>query len=159
MSGIDYTATILDYAGVDPPAFLDGRSLRPLVEGRDVPWREELFLESLFTMRDSPFQEGIRTPRWKYVRMYDGVIPWREQDVAFGDRAPDFEMLFDLEADPGERANLAGSAGHRDTLAVLRTKVASASDALNTRREAFKQRVPTAVREPRRAEPAGKPAQ
>jgi arylsulfatase A-like enzyme len=158
VSGIDYTATILDYAGVEPPDFLDGLSLRPLVEGRNVPWREELFLESLFTMRDSPFQEGIRTRRWKYVRMYDGVIPWTEQDVAFGDRRPDFEMLFDLVADPGERANLAGSADHRDTLDTLRAKVASTSDALNARREAFKERVPTALREPRRPEPVGKPA-
>jgi hypothetical protein len=61
-------------------------------------------------------------------------------------------------ADPGERANLAGSADHRDTLDTLRAKVASTSDALNARREAFKERVPTALREPRRPEPVGKPA-
>jgi hypothetical protein len=28
------------------PEFMDGTSLRPLVEGRDVPWRDELFLEA-----------------------------------------------------------------------------------------------------------------
>jgi arylsulfatase A-like enzyme len=72
VSSLDYTHTILDYAGVTAPEFMDGRSLRPLVEGRDVGWRDELFLESLFTLRGNPFQEGIRTERWKYIRMYGG---------------------------------------------------------------------------------------
>jgi hypothetical protein len=55
-SSLDYTRTIVDYADVEAPAEMEGRGLRPLVEGREVSWRDELFLESLFTMRDNPFQ-------------------------------------------------------------------------------------------------------
>jgi arylsulfatase A-like enzyme len=128
---------------------MDGRSLRPLVEGRGTPWREELFLESLFTGRDTPLQEGIRTSRWKYIRMYDGVAPWREKDVDFRGRAPEFEMLFDLAADPGERENLAAAPAHADALAELRAKCAVESVALNDRREAFKKTVETRGRESR----------
>lgn len=146
VSGIDYTKTILDYAGVEAPEFMDGFSLRPLVEGKDVPWREELFLESLFTNRDTPFQEGIRTPRWKYVRMYDGVMPWREEHVDFRGRAPEFEMLFDLAADPAERENLATDPAQTAVLDELRAKVATESVALNDRREAFKKAVETSRR-------------
>jgi arylsulfatase A-like enzyme len=149
VSGIDYTKTILDYAGVEAPDFMDGRSLRPLVEGRGTPWREELFLESLFTGRDTPLQEGMRTRRWKYIRMYDGVTPWREKDVDFRGRAPEFEMLFDLAADPGERENLAAAPAHADALAELRAKCAVESVALNDRREAFKKTVETRGRESR----------
>jgi arylsulfatase A-like enzyme len=149
VAGIDYTKTILDYAGVEAPDFMDGRSLRPLVEGRGTPWREELFLESLFTGRDTPLQEGIRTSRWKYIRMYDGVAPWREKDVDFRGRAPEFEMLFDLAADPGERENLAAAPAHADALAELRAKCAVESVALNDRREAFKKTVETRGRESR----------
>jgi len=159
VSSLDYARTILDYAGVEPLEFMDGRSLRPLVEGRDAPWRDELFLESLFTMRDNPFQEGIRTGRWKYVRMYDGVLPYDERHVDFAGRRPDFEMLFDLQADPGERTNLATAAEHREVLAELSRKCADQSAALNKRREAFRQLIPPQARggaAGKKANPKGK---
>lgn len=142
VSSLDYTRTILDYAGLDALEFMDGQSLRPLVEGKQVPWREELFIESLFTLRDNPFQEGIRTKRWKYIRMYDGVMSYKEPHVDFSRRQPEFEMLFDLEDDPGERINLATAPQHASLIAELRTKVATQSVALNERREAFKRVVP-----------------
>ena len=142
VSSLDYTRTILDYAGVEAPEFMDGRSLRPLVEERQVAWREELFLESLFTMRDNPFQEGIRTKRWKYIRMFDGILGYKEPHVDFSNRQPEFEMLFDLENDPGERTNLATAPQRAALIAELRTKVSTQSVALNERREAFKRVVP-----------------
>ncbi len=141
VSSLDYTRTILDYAGVEPVEFMDGRSLRPLVEGKEVPWRDELFLESLYTGRDNPFQEGIRMGKWKYIRMYDGVVGYDERDVDFAQRGPGFEMLFDLEADPGERDNLIGSHADSPILANLRQKCAEQSEAINARREEFKKLV------------------
>ena len=90
------------YAG----EFMTGKSLRPLLEGKDTPWREELFLENLYTGRDTPFQEGIRRGKWKYIRMYDCKADYDESDVDFSSREPDFEMLFDLESDPRELNNL-----------------------------------------------------
>ncbi len=139
VSSLDYTRTILDYAHIDAPAQMEGRSLRPLVEGKDTEWRNELFLESLFSMRDNPFQEGIRTQRWKYIRMYDGVVAFKESDVDFKNRNPEFEMLFDLEADPGERTNLATHPKHTAILSELREKTAAQSVSINQRREAFNQ--------------------
>jgi|GEM_PF-6092928 len=127
---------------------MDGRSLRPLVEGRDVPWRDELFVECLFTLRDNPFQEGLRTERWKYIRMYDGVDNHRESDVDFSHRAPQFEMLFDLQADPEERNNLIGAPEHRETLDTLRRRCAEQSAALNRRREQYKEVAQVQLRPP-----------
>ncbi len=138
VSSLDYTRTILDYAGLEPLEFMDGGSLRPLVEGKAIPWRDELFLESLYTGRDNPFQEGIRMGKWKYIRMYDGVDSYDESDVDFSHRPPDFEMLFDLETDPGERLNLIESHANSSILAALRRKCAVHSTALNERREQFK---------------------
>jgi arylsulfatase A-like enzyme len=142
VSSLDYTRTILDYAGVPPLDFMDGKSLRPLVEGKDVPWRDQLFLESLYTGRDNPFQEGVRKGAWKYIRMYDGVVGYDETHVDFADRAPEFEMLFDLEADPDERNNLIASHADSPILAELRKECAEQSEALNQRREDFKRVVP-----------------
>jgi arylsulfatase A-like enzyme len=134
VSSLDYTRTILDYAGIEAPAEMEGHSLRPLVEGKETSWRDELFLESLFTMRDNPFQEGMRTSRWKYIRMYDGVMSFKETDVDFQGRNAEFEMLFDLEADPAEQHNLATDPTHTAILDELRTKTAANSIAINQRR-------------------------
>ena len=109
-----------------------------LVEGADVSWREELFLESLYTGRDTPFQEGIRLGKWKYIRMYDGKASYDESDVDFANRAPDFEMLFDLESDPREMNNLIESRADSQILATLRQKCVAHSQALNQRRQRFR---------------------
>jgi arylsulfatase A-like enzyme len=138
VSSLDITRTILDYAGVAAPEFMQGASLRPLVDGSDVSWRDELFLESLYTGRDTPFQEGIRFGKWKYIRMYDGKSPYNESHVNFADRRPDFEMLFDLEADPNEMANLIGSHADSQLLPLLRKRCAAHSQMLNERRRNFK---------------------
>jgi len=126
---------------------MEGRSLRPLVENPSTVWRDSLFLESLFTLRDTPFQEGIRTDRWKYIRMYDGVINFKESDHDFRGRAPEFEMLFDLHTDPTEHHNLAQDPAHATTLAQFRAQTAAESEAINARRTAFMKTSPPAPRE------------
>jgi arylsulfatase A-like enzyme len=141
VSSLDITRTILDYAGVAAPKFMAGASLRPLLQGKNVPWRQELFLESLYTGRDTPFQEGIRRGKWKYIRMYDGSAPYDEKNVRFGDRTPDFELLFDLESDPAEIHNLVESHAGSAILATLRRKCAAHSNALNQQRREFQSAV------------------
>jgi arylsulfatase A-like enzyme len=78
--------TFLDYAGIAAPESLEGRSLRPLVEGRPVVWREFIAAETF-----DPEARMIRTDRYKYIAFADGER--REQ-------------LFDEERDPGETQNL-----------------------------------------------------
>lgn len=147
VSSLDITRTILDYAGVDALDYMDGASLKPLVQGEAVEWRDELFLESLYTGRDNPFQEGVRTDKWKYIRMYDPIGgSYDEEDVDFAGREPEFEMLFDLEADPGERANLIESQADSQILATLRQKCGDYSVKLNERRTAFKSQFKTETR-------------
>jgi hypothetical protein len=80
------------------------------------------------------------------------VFGYQEQHVDFAGRAPEFEMLFDLAADPGERANLAAAPEHRALLAELRRKCAAQSVAINQRREEFKK----SIEVQRRAAPAPK---
>ncbi len=46
VSGVDLLPTICDYAGIDIPEICQGMSLRPLVEGQDIPWRDYAYIES-----------------------------------------------------------------------------------------------------------------
>lgn len=99
---IDIAPTVLDLAGLESTAPMDGRSLAPLMRGEDVDWRTEWLYEHLLEHPHIPKSEGVRGERWKYVR-------WIDQD-------PVYEQLFDLEADPLERENLALNPAHRETL-------------------------------------------
>lgn len=87
VSGLDVLPTLLDYAGISAPDTLRGRSLRPLVDGKSVPWREFVAAES----RAIGDARMIRTDRYKLI--------------AFGTGEPR-EQFFDLEKDPGELTNL-----------------------------------------------------
>jgi hypothetical protein len=71
--------------------------------------------------------------------MYDGKTGYDESDVDFANRPPDFEMLFDLKADPEEVNNLIETHADSEILAALRKRCAAQSQAINERRQAFKQ--------------------
>ncbi len=137
VSSLDIPVTILEYAGLEVPKEMQGRSLLPLINGEEVQWRNELFLESLFTLRDNPFCEGIRTKNWKYIRMYDGVKYYQERDLNFEDNEPDFEQLFNLKDDPQEMNNLVDQYKDSSLLIELREKVKKYSQELNNKREKY----------------------
>ena len=94
VSQIDFMPTILDYVGAPVPKGLHGRSMRPLIEGRDVPWRDHAFCQRANRLR------MLRTERYKYVR---------------GHRSP-IVALYDLKEDPNEDRNLAADEAHAKTL-------------------------------------------
>jgi arylsulfatase A-like enzyme len=82
---MDLTATILSACGASPARPLDGVDLLPVLRG------EQAMIERTFfwrVARSDRFQKACRRGKWKYV--LDGQLP----------------MLFDLEADVGERVDL-----------------------------------------------------
>jgi arylsulfatase A-like enzyme len=90
---IDYAPTILDFAGVDPLAESQGRSFRPLTNGKHPDdWRKaffyEYFKEPQYT---SPTVLAVRTDTEKLIT-YPGHDDWTE--------------AFDLAKDPYELKNL-----------------------------------------------------
>ncbi|HLJ10727.1 MAG TPA: sulfatase [Planctomycetaceae bacterium] len=106
---IDLAPTLVDLAGAEIPKGTDGRSLKPLLAGENVPWRSDFFYEHHFHYGGKiPRTEGVRTSRWKYITYYDVE--------------PAFEELYDLAADPHEEHNLAGDAAHREQLEILRKR-------------------------------------
>ncbi len=138
VSSLDITSTILDYAGIRQPEIMDGRSLLPLVKEEKVEWRNDIFLESLYTGQGNPFMEGVREGKWKYIRFFvHGKEGHTEADLNFGNRKPDFEQLFNLEEDPTEHNNLISAYEGKEFLDNLRKKCAVYSSDLNKERQLY----------------------
>jgi arylsulfatase A-like enzyme len=107
---IDVAPTLLELAGVDAPAAMQGRSVAPLLTREGVPWREEWLYEHRFGVAtgELPLIEGVRTARYKYVR--------------YSDRGITREALYDLLHDPREERNLVEEQGEQRSLAELRDR-------------------------------------
>jgi arylsulfatase A-like enzyme len=98
VSGVDLAPTLCDLAGIEPPPKCRGRSLKPLLEGKEVSWREFLVCEVDVTGR------MVRTPEWK-------LITYK------GDQT---DQLFDMRNDKGEMHNLAPEGRYADVIADLK---------------------------------------
>ncbi|MFC4874571.1 sulfatase-like hydrolase/transferase [Negadavirga shengliensis] len=87
----DIYPTLAELAGIPPPGQLDGKSLVPVIQGREEGVRNSLFTAYRHTVR------AIRDDKWKLIR-----YPER-----------DYTQLFDLEHDPLELNNLAENPAHQ----------------------------------------------
>ena len=117
ISGVDLMPTVLDYAGIDVPQHVQGRSLRPLVEQSDVQWRTFAYVESNYWAR------AVITERYKYVMEYrprieEDFIPIGPDQESVGK-----EQLFDLANDPMETENLSGDSVYSDILNDCRKRL------------------------------------
>jgi arylsulfatase A-like enzyme len=101
VSQIDLLPTILDYAGQRVPEGLHGRSLRPLLEGAAVAWRDHAFCQRADASR------MLRTQRYKYC---------------FGPKSK-MAALYDLQNDPHEDDNLADDPAHAETVRQLHQRL------------------------------------
>ena len=112
---IDMAPTILDFANVEIPAEVQGRSLKPLLRTDAEDWRDSFFYEHWFNARGriAP-SEGVRTSRWKYCRY---LVPGEEQQGTAR-----WEELFDLDVDPHEKVNLADNPSYAAQLEQMRSQ-------------------------------------
>ncbi len=110
VQNIDIAPTVLEAAGAEPPSHMDGRSILPLLEGKDVPWRSEVFYEYYWEANfpHTPTTFGVRTDRYKLIH-YHGV--WETDE------------LYDMQNDPDEMHNLIDRPEHRTLVADLRKRL------------------------------------
>jgi choline-sulfatase len=99
ISNIDVTATICDYAGVDPLPGRKGLSLRPLLEGRETSWRP---YAASNTARGRI--RLVRTPEYKLIN----------------NRITNDSALYDLVNDPWEMKDVIADPAHAQARAQMR---------------------------------------
>jgi len=107
---LDVAPTLLEIAGLPVPADMQGKSMLPLAEGRDVDWRKDW----LYEYYEFPGAEnirpsrGVRTERYKLIHFFLEPQEWE---------------LYDIRSDPDEVNNLYGKAGYDELTAQLKKRI------------------------------------
>lgn len=107
VSGLDFFPTVLDLTGIAAAdeLLLDGQSLLPILRGgaehteRALVWHFPIYLQQYAGKEDDSHDPLFRTRPGSVLRMGK----WKLHEYFEDDRLE----LYDLEADPGERQNLA----------------------------------------------------
>ncbi|MFW5857367.1 MAG: sulfatase-like hydrolase/transferase [Planctomycetota bacterium] len=99
----DLFATLCDLAGLAIPDGLDSRSLAPLLRGESVAWDNE----------------AVAQMGREHVMIKHDALKYQY----YGPRVP--EVLFDLDADPGETRNVLDDPAYADAVVRFRARLAA----------------------------------
>ncbi len=147
----DLAPTVLEMAGVQVPATMQGKSLMPWIYGESPEWRDEFFAEQLMDIQNYPKSECIRSKEWKYIRYFRRTEdPAQEGEIyrgtlddyntflktsVQGELEPAYEELYHLSEDPCEEHNLVVDPVYRNTMKHMKNRLSqlliSAKDGWN----------------------------
>ena len=136
VSNIDCLPTILDLAGVEIPAAVQGRSLAPLLNGGSYAPRERIFGELTYHDYYDP-RRSIRSQTHKLIVNFSSAPAFMDPSQSWRPRADTvvpanhalayhgpFE-LYDLARDPWEQNDISRDAAYAPVLAELRAQLAT----------------------------------
>lgn len=103
---VDLYPTLADLCGLQTPEYLDGASLRPVLQDPQAAVKQAAFTQ---LRRGKVDGYSVRTPRWRFTSWDAGMQG---------------EQLYDLQADPRESRNLINDPTRKDTIADLRKLIA-----------------------------------
>ncbi len=113
VEGIDLAPTFIEYfGGTVRPHIMEGRSLTPVLNGENNPWREYCVSEYDYATRDARIELAIDQNDARLTMIFDGR--WKYIHVE-GMRC----MLFDLQSDPDEVNDLGGDPAFDDQITRL----------------------------------------
>ena len=133
-SQIDLFPTICALTGLEPPDWLQGKSLLPLLTGEREQVNEAVFAEVNYHCNYEP-QRAVRTARYAYIRRYTEIGTAHRANCdesltkeaflrhGWGERTVDAEQLYDTFFDPTESHNLAGDARYAEVLRAMRARL------------------------------------
>jgi len=120
---LDFAETFLDYAGIDAPADMQGRSLRPLFEGETPSdWRSSMYYRYWMHLTHHRVcaHYGLRTRCYKLIYYYGEALGTSGSiDESW---EPEWE-LFDLEKDPQELNSVYNDPAYAATVKELKAEL------------------------------------
>jgi len=120
---VDFPPTFLDYAGIDIPDEMQGRSFRALLNG-ELPedWQTTMYYRYWMHLAHHNVYAhyGVRTLRYKLIYYYADALG---QPGAIDDpREPEWE-LFDLDSDPSELCSVYDDPAYADVVRELKEEL------------------------------------
>jgi N-acetylglucosamine-6-sulfatase len=114
---IDIAPTLLELAGAQAPRKVHGRSIVPLLQGREPKLRDsfliEYFSDTVFPRMDRMGYQAVRTGRWTYIHYTD---------------LKDMDELYDLQTDPYQMRNCIRDPAARQALADAQAELRRLND-------------------------------
>ncbi len=111
---IDVAPTLLEMASIPIPSELQGQSLVPVFQGRQLRQPRPSLLFEFWPEQNLPrrscWWKAVRTDRWKFIHFY---------------KEPFVDELYDLKADPFEMNNLIDSPEHQEIVVEMTRELAS----------------------------------
>ena len=107
---VDFAPTFLEYAQIPVPADIQGKSLKPLLEGkRPEGWRHSMYYRYYHYPGDHKVQQhyGVRTERYKLI-YFNRLDQWE---------------LYDLEKDPRELNNVYSDKNYASIITDLKAEL------------------------------------
>ena len=121
---VDFPETFLDYAGIEIPDFMQGTSLRPVMEASTPDdWQTSMYYrywEHLSVEHRVGAHYGIRTHDHKLIYYYGEALG--NAHTADESRTPEWE-LFDLKADPYEMENVYHDPAYQEIVEKLKEEL------------------------------------
>jgi arylsulfatase A-like enzyme len=111
VQNIDYAPTFLEFAGLDSPEDIQGRSLVPIAAGDTPPdWRKSIYYQYFEYpgFHSARRHYGVRSERYKLIHFYYDIDAWE---------------FYDLEKDPSEMHNLIDDPGYQGVIREMRAEL------------------------------------
>jgi arylsulfatase A-like enzyme len=113
VQNIDYAPTMLELAGLDIPADIQGRSLVAVAAGNTpADWRRSIYYQYFEYpgFHSVKRHYGVRSDRYKLIHFYYDIDAWE---------------FYDLASDPHEMHNLIDDAAYQDRIRDMKTELES----------------------------------
>lgn len=118
---VDLFPTLTDLVGIAGPQGIDGRSLKPLIEGKELP-EEPAYMEAVGVKLEGNRIEGARLPDWKLLRtgggrpslykLNGGGVPDEKHNVA--SRHPEVARSLEEFLETVKRSEVVAESGMTD---------------------------------------------
>ena len=122
IENVDFSALFADYAGIDYPESMQGRSFRENLKSHTPSdWREYGYYRYWQHQPDRPGHFGIRGKRYKLAFFYGNGF--KESESGEGENDKGYWDFFDLQNDPNELHNAYSDPQYQDIISMLKDEL------------------------------------
>ena len=134
VSNVDFAPTLLDFAGIRIPEYMQGKSFRKILEGKEIADWPQLAYHRYWMHRDATHNAyahyGVRDHRYKLIYWYNESFDL--PGTGKGGQEPEWEF-FDLKNDPLELFNLIEDETYSNQIADLYSRLNDLQSEINDR--------------------------